>query len=91
MGQYIAGIQFTEYTDLISFLYGILNLAVSVAALIAVIFLVYAGIRYILAAGDDKKIETATKTIIYALVGLVICFIAPLVVRFIVSNVLQTS
>jgi heme O synthase-like polyprenyltransferase len=91
MGQYIVGLQFTEYTDLVSFIFGLLNLTVSIAALVAVIFLVYAGFRYILAAGDEKKIEEATKTIIYSLIGLVICFIAPLVVRFLVSNVLQTT
>lgn len=88
MNEFITGLQFSTYADLPSFVLGVINLIISLAALLAVIFLVYAGFRYILAAGDDSKIEEATKTIVYALVGLVICFISPLVIKFVLNNVI---
>lgn len=85
---YITGIQGTQ-GNLIDFIQDALNLVIALAALIAVGILVYSGIQYIVAAGDEGKIEKATKGITYAIVGLVICFIAVLIVNFVLSNLLN--
>jgi len=87
----IGGLNPTPYASLIEFITSALNLVIALSALIAVAMLVYAGIRYILSAGDEKKIESATKNIIYTLIGLVIVFIAPLVIRFILSTFLNQN
>ena len=74
--------------DLLGFVKGTLNLAITLAGLIAVAYLVYSGITYIVAAGDESKIEKATKGITYAVIGLIICFISVLIVNFILEQVL---
>ena len=67
---------------------GTLNLAIMISALITVAVLVSAGIQYILSVGDEGKIEKAQKSVIYAMIGLIIVFISPLIIRFILNNVL---
>ncbi len=85
------GLNPTPYTSLIDFINGTLNVIIALSALLAVGMIIYAGIKYILAAGDDKKIEEATKNIVYTLIGLVIVFIAPLVIKFVLSTFLNQS
>jgi hypothetical protein len=41
--------------------------------------------------GDEDKVEDATKSLIFAIIGLIIVFIAPLVVRYITSEVLMVE
>ena len=61
---------------------------ISLSALIAVAVLIYSGLQYILASGDEGKVEKATKGITYAIVGLVICFVAVLIVNFVLTRLL---
>jgi putative effector of murein hydrolase len=50
--------------------------------------LIAAGFKYILAMGDEEKVKGATKSLVFALVGLAIVFIAPILVQYIMSNFL---
>ena len=47
-----------------------------IAAVISLFFLIWGGIRWITSSGDKTKVESARSTIISALVGLVIAFLA---------------
>lgn len=47
-----------------------------VAAVIALFFLIWGGIKWILSGGDKGKVEAARGTIIAAIVGLIIAFLA---------------
>lgn len=54
--------------------------AIQFGALFAVGMIVFAGIRYIVSAGDDEKLKGAKNTAITALIGLILLGIAfPLV------------
>lgn len=90
-GSYLGGVQGANSGNLIQFIQSALNLVIALSALIAVGILVYSGIQYILAAGDEGKVEKATKGITYAIVGLVICFISVLIVNFVLTNLLKVS
>ncbi|HWY79720.1 MAG TPA: hypothetical protein VNW29_05160 [Candidatus Sulfotelmatobacter sp.] len=46
------------------------------AALIALFFLIWGGVRWITSGGDKAKVESARGTIIAAIIGLVISFLA---------------
>ena len=81
----------TGSPDFISFVQSAINLAIGIAGLIAVGFLVYSGIQYIVAAGDESKVEKATKGITYAVVGLIVCFISVLIVNFVIDKVLKAT
>lgn len=78
-------------TDLVAFIRSALNLAIALTALIAVGMLVYSGIQYIVAAGDDTKIEKATTGITYSVIGLIIAFISVLIVNFVLTELLGAS
>jgi len=88
---YISGISPVFGGNLLAFIKSALNTIIALAALVAVGILVYSGIQYILASGDDNKIEKATKGITYAIIGLVICFISMLIVQFVLTNLLKVS
>lgn len=46
------------------------------AAIIAVIFLIWGGIRWIMSGGDKAKVEAARNSVIGAIIGLIIVFAA---------------
>ena len=87
----IEGITGTGYTDLNDLIIDALNLLIGAAAVVCVAVLIFSGIMYITASGDEAKIEKATKSLTYAIVGLVIAFIAVLLVQFVLKNVLQSD
>ena len=64
----------------------ILNVVYGVAGVLAVLFLIWGGAQYILAAGNPQKAAKAKSTILYALVGLVIV-VAAAAITFFVTQV----
>ena len=71
-----------SYDSLSVLVLDLINFAINASVVLAVVALIVAGFKYILAMGDEKKTEDATKSLIYAIVGLVVVFIAPLIVNF---------
>lgn len=61
----------------------IINIFSLVVGIVAVIMLIYSGFRYVTSGGDTSKIEEAKKTLIYAIVGLIIVALAQVIVKFI--------
>jgi hypothetical protein len=72
-----------------SWVINVLNFVIGLAALVAVGMLIAAGYLYITAGGDEGKVEKATKTLTFAIIGLVVCFIAVILVQFVLTNVLK--
>jgi heme A synthase len=54
-------------------------------ALIAVVMLIVAGIRYIISMGEDAEKDKAKKMIIYVIIGLVIILVARAIVTFVIE------
>lgn len=65
------------------------NFLTSFAVVICVALIVYGGFQYITSAGDAEKVESGTKTMTNAIIGLVIILISALIIRFIVNSVLN--
>ncbi len=76
-------------SQLDSWIITMLNWAIGLAALAAVAMLIAAGYMYITANGDEGKVEKATKSLTFAIVGLVVCFIAVMIVQFVLANILK--
>lgn len=74
--------------DLITFIKQTLNTIIGLGALVAVAILVFNGIQYMIANGDEGKIEKATKGITWAIIGLVVTFISALIVNFVLTRIL---
>ncbi len=63
----------------------VITIAFIIATLIALGFLIYGGIRWILSGGDKAGVEAARNTIVAALVGLVIVFLSYFILRLVFS------
>lgn len=87
--QYLSGVNSAGSANLLDFIKQGLNLVIALSALVAVGVLVYSGIQYIIASGDEGKVEKATKGITYAIIGLVVCFISVLIVNFVLTQLLK--
>lgn len=61
------------------------NTILYIVGIVAVIMLIIGGIRYVISGGDSKKVTDAKNTILYAIIGLVIAFLAFAIVNFVVS------
>ena len=66
---------------------GILNLLFLIAGGLATVFIVIGGARFVFASGNPEQIETAKKTVLYAVVGLVIVIFASVIVNFVIGEV----
>lgn len=75
-------------SDLPTFIISLINWLIGFAAVLAVIMIIVSGFQFITAFGDEKKIQKATSSLIFAIVGMVLVFIAPLVIQFIIDNFL---
>ena len=79
----------TSYENLQEFLYFLIDYAITISAIVAVVSLIISGFKYILSFGDEKKIKAATSSIIYSLIGLVLVFVAPVVIKFVINTLLK--
>ncbi|MDP4007948.1 MAG: pilin [Candidatus Peregrinibacteria bacterium] len=64
--------------------------AINLLGGITIIAIMYAGIQYLTAFGDDTKLEAAKKNLIYAIIGLMIAMFSYTIVR-IISDVPLSS
>lgn len=60
---------------------GLINWLLGISAGLAILFIIYGGIRYITAAGDESKIEYAKKIVTYAILGLFVIGISFVIVK----------
>jgi hypothetical protein len=70
-----------------AYLMGFINLGLALVGIVAVIFIIYAGIKLIIARGDEKEAETAKMTILYAVIGLVIIGLAAAIVNTVLGGI----
>lgn len=77
----------TSFGDLIV---TVINALLLFAGAVAVLFLIVGGFRYVVSAGNPDQVEGAKKTILYAVLGLIIIFVAFLAVQ-VVQNALGVN
>lgn len=63
----------------------ILNYFLGILGLVAVAFLIYAGVLMVTAGGNDEQIGKARKIITYAVIGIVIILLSWTIVTFVAS------
>ncbi len=64
----------------------VVNLISLITGIVAVVFIVIGGFKYITSGGDSGKITSAKTTITYALIGLIIVALAQFIVRFVLGK-----
>jgi hypothetical protein len=63
----------------------IINILLAIVGLVAVLFLIIGGFRYITAGGNEETAEAGKKTIINAIIGIVIVILSFVIVRVVSS------
>lgn len=63
----------------------ILNSVIAIGSLVAVTYIVIGGYKYMTSGGDANKLQSAKNTIVYALIGLVVCALAAAIVNFVIG------
>ena len=64
----------------------IINAVISISSIVAVIFVIVGGVQYMTSSGDTGKVEKGKKTVIYALIGLVVCALAYAIVNWVIKK-----
>jgi ABC-type thiamin/hydroxymethylpyrimidine transport system permease subunit len=86
--KYLGEINTGTNENLMDLIFRLINWAIGIAAVLSVAILIAAGYMYITAAGDESKIEKATKTLTWAIIGLVIAFISVILVQFVLQDLI---
>lgn len=58
-----------------------------IIGVMAVIMIIWGGIRYVLSAGNSAALTSAKNTIVYSIIGLVIAILAYAIVNFVINTV----
>lgn len=61
----------------------VIDWAVGLAGLVAVLFIIFSGIKFLTSGGDPKQVEGAKKTMTYAIAGLIIILLAFTLIKLI--------
>ena len=72
-----------------SSLTSILSSIILIMGIVAVIFIIIGGVNYITSSGDSNKVKKAKDTILYSVIGLVICALAFVIVNFVIGSILK--
>lgn len=70
----------TNFMNVLQYIFGII-------AAISFLMIVFAGFKYVISIGDPQKIVSARKTIVYAIVGLIVSLSATAIVSFVIGAV----
>lgn len=62
---------------------GIIYIALAIIGTLAVLFIIIGGIRYVTSAGSEETSESAKKTILHSVIGLIIAILSFVIVRVI--------
>lgn len=74
--------------DITNFITLVVNIISIIVGFVAVVMIIWGGMKYVTSGGESGKITSAKNTIMYALIGLVVVALAQFIVRFVLK---QTS
>ena len=77
----------TSTQPLLDAIQNIVNTLLSLAALIAAIFVVIGGVRYVTSQGDEDATAAAKNTILYAAIGIIVILLSAVLVNFIIASI----
>ena len=66
----------------------IINAVIGILGLVCVIIIIIGGVQYMTSSGDASKVKKAKDTILYGIIGLIICVLAFAIVNFVLANIL---
>lgn len=79
----------TDGNYLIDSIKDIINAVIGILGIVCVIVMIIGGINYMTSSGDAGKVKKAKDTILYGLIGLIVCVLAFAIVNFVILNILK--
>ena len=67
------------------------NILLFLVGAISVIMLIIGGIRYVISGGDQNQVTSAKNTILYAIVGIIVAFLAYAAVNFVTQALIGNT
>lgn len=64
----------------------VFNVVLALAGAVAVAFIVFGGVKYMLSQGESNEIKKARDTILYSVIGLVVVVASFLLVNFVIGK-----
>ncbi len=78
-------------SDLTSMIVGVINVVLGFLGVIAVVIILFAGFKWMTAAGSEEKVKDAKTMIIQAIMGLVVIFLAWVIANFVISGLMTAT
>ena len=66
----------------------ITSILLFIVGAVAVVMLIFGGIRYIVSGGDQANVTAAKNTILYAIIGIIVALLAYAAVSFVTTSIL---
>src|SRR5438105_1086300 len=66
---------------------GVSDALIFLVGAVSVIMIIIGGLRYVISNGDQKAIESAKNTILYAVIGIVVAIASFAIVHFVATNI----
>ena len=73
-------------TDVKGFIGNIIKTMFFAVGVLSVIVIIFAGVTFVMSAGNSQTIQKAKTTIIYAVIGLIVSILSYAIVNFVVSS-----
>jgi hypothetical protein len=64
-----------------------INILSFIVGVVAVIFIIIGGLKYITSSGDSSTATSARNTVLFAVIGLVVVAIAQIIVQFVLNRI----
>lgn len=78
-------------TELNTGIINIINAVIAALGIVAVVVIIIGGVGYMTSSGDAGKVKKAKDTILYGVIGLVICVLAFAIVNWVIGGLLGNS
>jgi type IV secretory pathway VirB2 component (pilin) len=76
-------------SDLSELVINLIDWLINFTAVLCVIMIIVSGFQYILTFGDKDKIKKANSSLIFAILGMILAFLAPNIIQFILETLLS--
>lgn len=77
--------------SLTEFILRVINIALAIAGLVAVLFLIIGGFRFITAGGNEAAAESAKKIITNSVIGVIVIILSFVIVRVVTNTLTSTN
>jgi TRAP-type C4-dicarboxylate transport system permease small subunit len=75
----------TDETAILEAIRNVVNALLTLVGVIAVIFVIIGGVRYITSQGDESAAAQAKLTVVYAFLGLVVIILSAVIVNLVIA------